>query len=348
MLDVGAALEALAPDEGSESRVWSLRPDAAVQGFPVQEMARRPGAFELIVGASVDPIFGPVILFGEGGTGVEVINDKALTLPPLNMKLARELIRRTRVSRRLAGYRDRQPADETAIASTLLRVSQLVTDLAEVCELDINPLISDEGGVLALDARIRVARTAGKGADRLAVRPYPSELEEWFESAGERYLLRPIRPEDEPAHRAFLETLDPEDVRFRFFGAVRKFPHTQLARFTQIDYDREMAFIAVRAGPAGEETLGVVRAVFDPDNECAEFAIVISSALKGRGLGRAMLEKIIRYAANRGTGRMVGEVLRNNRAMLGLARRVGFETRTELDDDAVHLELDLQGREHAV
>ncbi|MFN8457773.1 MAG: acetate--CoA ligase family protein [Anaerolineae bacterium] len=246
----GVALNLETPEEVravAESMLKRLQlhqPQARLTGFSVQEMARRPGAYELIIGAVTDPIFGPVLLFGQGGTAVEVIGDRAVALPPLNLSLARELVNCTRVSRLLAGYRDRSPADLNAIYLTLMKVAQLVADLPEIVELDINPLFADEGGVLAVDARMRVQPAATPGAARLAIRPYPQELEEEIIFEGGPTLLRPIRPEDEPQYREFFGCLDPEDVYLRFFAYKRELVHSQLARFTQIDFDREMAFIA--------------------------------------------------------------------------------------------------------
>ena len=209
-------------------------------------MAKRPGAHELIIGVFSDAIFGPVILFGQGGTEVEVVKDSAMALPPLNMNLARDLIGRTRISKLLAGYRSRPAVDMEQLYLTLLRVSQMVVDIPEIIELDINPLWSDENGVLALDARIQVEPNAD-GKRKPAIRPYPKELEEPFEMrGGRRVLLRPIRPEDEPKHQEFLSKLTPQDIRFRFFGYVRQLPRSEMAKLTQIDYDREMAFIADR------------------------------------------------------------------------------------------------------
>ena len=323
-------------------RIGRLRPDAAIDGFTVQRMARRPGAHELILGATTDPVFGPVVLFGHGGTAVEVVADRAVTLPPLNMKLAREVIDRTRVARLLAGYRDRPAADLDGICHALLKVSQLITDVAEVVEIDVNPLLADAHGVLALDARIAVAPASGRGASRLSIRPYPTELEETFDLGGEPVLVRPIRPEDEPAHHDFIAALDPQDIRFRFFGQVRELPHSQLARFTQIDYDREMAFIVTSKDEHGApRTLGVVRTVTDPDNQAAEFAIIIASGLKRMGLGRFLLEKMIRYCRARGTRAFVGEVLPDNNRMLALVKRLGFKRHRPADGDAVQVRLDL-------
>ncbi len=325
------------------ARALRLRPGARIEGFVVQPMARRPRAFELIVGASVDPIFGPVLLFGQGGTAVEILADRALALPPLNLALARQTMERTRVARLLAGYRDRPAADRDAIAHIMVRVAQLVADHAEVIEIDINPLLADAEGVVALDARIRVAPARLRGSARLAIRPYPQDLEEWLTLAdGTRVLARPIRPEDEAAHRAFFNRLTPDDVRFRFFGLVRAFDHTQLARFTQIDYDREMAFIATAPGAGGvPETLGVARAVADPNNERAEFAVIVRSDLKRRGLGRALLDKLVRYCRARGTATLVGQVLRENVRMRALAEQLGFTDRS-VDADTLEYVLDLR------
>jgi acetyltransferase len=319
-------------------------PDARIQGFTVQQMANRPGSYEVFLGVTQDPTFGPAILFGHGGTAVEVIADSAVALPPLNMKLARDLIGRTRISRLLHGYRDRPPVDFDALCLTLVQLSQLVVDIPEIAEVDINPLLTDEKGVLALDARIRVAPAPRNGARRLAIRPYPENLEEKTTLGdGLSVLARPIRPEDEAEHYAFLSKLTPEDIRFRFFGQVGQLPHTQMARLTHIDFDREMAFIAKGKGHEGkEETLGVVRTITDPDNERCEFAIVVRSDLKSRGLGRFLLEKMIRYCRGRGTKVMVGQILRDNSAMLGLAERLGFKRKFIEDSSAYEVTLDLQ------
>ncbi|MGA8260360.1 MAG: bifunctional acetate--CoA ligase family protein/GNAT family N-acetyltransferase [Arenicellales bacterium] len=322
VLDLDGERDVLHAARNMSARVRRLRPEVQDAAFSVQPMARRPGAFELIVGAAADPVFGPVILFGEGGTAVELIDDKAVALPPLNMKLAMELVGSTRVARRLGGHAGRRGADLEKIGGVLIRISQLVADLPEVAELDINPLLADADGVLALDARIRVVATDQAGPDRLAIRPYPKQLEEHTRIGDMDLLLRPIRPEDEPTHKAFVDSLEPQDVRFRFFGMVRYFAHDQLARFTQIDYDREMAFIAVDT--ATRETLGVVRAVSDPDNVTAEFAIIVGSHLKGKGLGHALLSKMIAYCRSRGTRYLVGEVLAENDRMIALARKLGF------------------------
>jgi len=314
-------------------------PGARLAGFTVQPMARRPHARELIVGASVDPLFGPVLLFGHGGTAVEVIADRAVALPPLNRVLAAELVARTRVARLLAGYRDRPPARLDAIHDVLVALSQMLADLPEIAELDINPLWADEHGVVALDARIRVDPRRPAGAANFSIAPYPAELAETIDWHGERIVVRPIRPEDEQQHREFVSRLGAEDLRLRFFYSRRELPRSELARLTQIDYDREMALIAVRPSERGpEETLGVVRAVADPDNVEAEFAVIVRSDLKGRGLGHLLLARMVEHLTRRGTVRVVGHVLRENLAMRQLGESLGFATEaTPGDPDTVRL-----------
>ncbi len=315
--------------EAMAKTVAAKAPGASIDGFVVQEMIRRPGAEELIVGAASDPQFGPFILFGQGGIAVEVIDDKAIALPPLNLNLAHDLLSRTRVYRQLKGYRDRPPVNLPELALTVVKVSQLVSDLDEITELDINPLLADARGVIALDARIRVGalpETASRG-QRLAIRPYPKmlEREETIPSIGPA-LLRPVRPEDENAFVRFFESLSPEDVRLRFFAPLRELPRTQLVRLTQIDYDREMAFVLeTRSGTATSDILGVVRIAADPDNQRAEFALTVRSDLKGRGLGTLLLGRMLDYARDRGTGEVFGDILAENTLMLALCRQLGFE-----------------------
>lgn len=306
-------------------RVRRLRPAARIEGFAVQAMIRRTHAQELIVGASIDSAFGPVILFGQGGTAVEVLADRAIALPPLNQPLARALVARTRVARLLAGFRDTPPADVNAVYAVLMAVSQLLADNASIAEIDINPLIVNHEGAIALDARIRLSAAAPAGALNFAIRPYPAHLIESLDWKGRALTLRPIRPEDEEQHLGFLAHLDPEDVRQRVFYSKRSIERSELARLTQIDYAREMAFIAVTPGPDGrEQTLGVVRATADPDNCEAEFGIIVRSELKGEGLGELLMGKLIRTLRQQGTRVLVASVLPENTRMLELARSLGF------------------------
>ncbi|MGH6952748.1 MAG: GNAT family N-acetyltransferase, partial [Alphaproteobacteria bacterium] len=299
-------------------------------------MVRRPRAHELILGVASDPQFGPVILFGHGGVAVEVIRDRALALPPLNLTLARELISRTRVARLLAGYRGQPPAALDAIALALVKVAQLAAEMGELVELDVNPLIADEAGVVALDARILVRRFDGRAADRLAIRPYPQELETPVSAAGGRLLLRPIRPEDEPALQRAFARLDPEDIRLRFFAPLKALTHRLAARLTQIDYDREMALVLAEPGAAGTaELFGVARLHADPDNVEAEFAVTVRSDMKGRGLGRLLMDHLIAHARRRGLKCLFGHVLAENAPMLALCRDLGFALVPETGEPGV-------------
>lgn len=306
--------------------VMQRRPDAALTGFAVQTMVRRPAAVELIAGIVSDRQFGPVVLFGQGGTAVEVLADKALALPPLNLQLAGELMRETRVYKLLQGYRGTPAADVQAVALTLVKLAQLAADLAEVVELDINPLLADAQGALALDARVRIAPAAVTAEARLAIKPYPKELERELQARdGRRLLLRPIVPEDEPALARTFDMLTPEEIRQRFHVPMKAFPHTLAARLTQIDYDREMALVLVRSGIPGQaEIEGVVRLAADPDGERAEFALLVRQAYARSGLGSQMLAQLVDYARGRGIGELFGIVLADNPGMRGLCRKLGF------------------------
>ena len=336
--------------EAMAARLAATRPEARMLGFSVQPMVRRPGAFELIVGVADDPQFGPVLLAGHGGTRVEAIDDTALGLPPLNLRLAHELLARTRIHRVLKGCAGEPPVNLDAVALVLVRLSQLVCDVAEVRELDINPLLADAYGVIALDARIRIDPVAGNATDpgeRLAIRPYPKELEETITLGdGRRLLLRPIRPEDEPALQTAVTKLTPEEVRLRFFVPMRTLDHIAAARFTQLDYDREMALVLTDPGiPGRTQIYGVVNLSAEPGGESAEYAVLVRHDMAGMGLGILLMRRIIDYAKSRGIREIVGDVLRENRTMLKLCKVLGFTTERDPDDleiVKVRLRLDAQ------
>ncbi len=341
-LNLAGAEELMQAAQAMLERCRQLRPQARIEGFTVQRMIRRGGAHELLAGLALDPTFGPVVLFGRGGTAVEVIGDRALALPPLNSVLTRELISRTRVSRLLTGARGLKAVAMPALEAALMRLAQLACEVAEITELDINPLLADEAGVIALDARVRLAPSTGSAVARLAIRPYPNELEETVDFHGRRLLLRPIRPEDSPHHRQFLSKVTPRDLYMRFFTGVRELPEADLAHLTQIDYDRDMAFVAVGRDAAGaEEILGVSRACADPDNNAAEFAVLIRSDLKGEGLGTLLMRKLIGYCRERGTRELWGDVMADNAAMLHLARSLGFRIHGS-EQNLERVALDLQ------
>jgi acetyltransferase len=301
-----------------------------IDGFTIEAMAQRPGAFELIIGASVDPTFGPVILFGQGGVGVEAIGDTTLALPPLDMELARGMIARTRISRLLRGFRGRPSVNIDALAGALVSVSRLMLDHSEVVELDINPILADAEGVIALDARVRLDDPARR--PQSAIVPYPRELETIEPLRdGTVMHLRPIRPDDATVARRFLESVSPEDIRARFHGAMRDFSGALLIRLTQIDYDREIALIGFRDGD--DLPLGVVRLYSEPDHVSGEFAILVRSDLHGHGLGTILMHRMIRVARDRGLQRIVGSVLRDNSRMLRLVRELGFVAENARGDE---------------
>jgi acetyltransferase len=317
------------------SRAKEARPDARIEGVVVQQLVRWPGACELIVGINDDAQFGPVILFGQGGHAVEEIGDTAMALPPLNTLLARSLIERTRIYRRLRGYRDRPAADMDALVLAIMQVAQLAIDFAEIEELDINPLLADSSGVLALDARIRVAPADGPAHARLAIRPYPKELEgDLHLRDGTAVFARPIRPEDAPALQDMVSRVSPDDLRLRFFQPIRRLPEQLAARLTQIDYDREMAFISFDPGETGAIT-GVGRLMADPDVRTAEYAVIVRTDWKGKGLGYALMNRILEHARDIGVETVFGEVLRENEAMLQMCRDLGFEARTDPNDATI-------------
>ena len=315
-------------------RTREMKPDARLQGFTVQPMIMRKQAHELLMGVYEDQLFGPMILFGAGGTATEIIHDTAVALPPLDTTLALDLMAQTRICKLLEGYRDRPPADLAGIASALVRLSQLVVDCPAVKELDINPLLADETGVIALDARIRIdpAEVEKDGPNpRLAIRPYPNQWERWTETVdGERILIRPIKPADEHHYGAFIDKLSPEDVRFRFLAPRKEFSHKFIARFTQIDYARAMAFVALNKDET--ELYGVARLAADPDYSKGEYAIIVRSDLKGTGIGWLLMRHLIRYAEREGLQELAGDVLERNTRMLDMCRALGFEISADPED----------------
>ncbi len=310
-------------------RARAAKPDARISGVTVFPMILRPKARELIVGVADDPTFGPVIAFGQGGTAVEVISDKALALPPLDLTLARSLIARTRVSRILKAYRNVPAADERAVELLLVKLAQLVADFPEIREIDLNPVLADETGVIAVDARVSVGpverpRGRSHGNPRFAIKPYPTEWQRRLKLRdGTAILVRPVRPEDEPLYVPFFAAVTPADLRLRFFAPVKEFSHTFIARFTQIDYARAMAFIAIEEATGA--MLGVVRLHADADYAAGEYAILVRSDLKGRGLGWLLMQLIIEYARAEGIRSIHGQVLQENTTMLEMCRELGFQ-----------------------
>ncbi|MEN1940191.1 bifunctional acetate--CoA ligase family protein/GNAT family N-acetyltransferase [Luteimonas sp. MJ174] len=321
-------------------RARKLRPEARIDGVSVHPMVLRAKAREVIAGIADDPVFGPVVVFGRGGTAVELIDDKALALPPLDLRLAHELIGRTRVSRILRAYRDVPAADERALALVLVKLAQLAADIPELREIDINPLLVDAGGAVAVDARIAVAPSTrlhrGRGHPRFAVFPYPTELERTLTlSSGRQAFLRPVRPEDDAMFRSFFEHVSAEDLRLRFFRAVRDFSHDFIARLVQLDYARSMALVAIDVET--DEMLGAVRLLADSDFRRGEYGIMVRSDLKGAGLGWRLMQQMIEVARWMGLETIEGQVLRENSTMLAMCRKLGFKVVPDPDDATLML-----------
>jgi acetyltransferase len=317
------------------SSVKARRPDARVTGVSVERMVSRGNGRELMVGITRDPVFGPAITFGAGGIAVEVLRDRAVALPPLNAALVSDMIESTRIAKMLDEFRSLPAVDRPALEALLLRVSEIACEMPEVTEIDINPVVADENGVLALDARV-VVKAAAEGAVRyshLAIHPYPAELETKEKlNDGTPYTLRPIRPEDAAIEMEFVDGLSPESRRLRFQSALRGLTPAMLARFTQIDYDREMAFIAVDDGSGVEHEVGVARYMLLPDARSCEFAIVIADSWQGKGLGHRMMERIIEIARSRGVEEMIGWVLTSNKPMLEMVENLGFKVAADPED----------------
>lgn len=332
----GVALNVVPKDVEREARAMLERvrakaPAARIDGVTVEEMISRPEALELILGMSEDAQFGPVLLFGEGGTAVEAIGDKALELPPLDLQLADRLVKRTRIWKRLKGYRGHPAVDFKALGLALVKFSQLVVDFAEIVEIDVNPLLADSKGVIALDARIRLKATEAPPHERLAIKPYPKELEREIEiPGGRKYWLRPIRGEDEPALMRAFYGPPPEEIARRFNVPSATMSHLTAARFTQINYDRQMVFVLTdQRAPGSGDIFGLAGLACDPDNVVGDYAVVVRPELFGQGIGSFLMKTLIEYARARGLQILQGDVLRSNAAMLKLCADFGFEAKAD-------------------
>jgi acetyltransferase len=314
------------------------RPEARIDGISIEPMIVKPNGRELMVGVTNDPIFGPLITFGAGGTTVEVMGDRSVTLPPLNAFLVKDLIQGTHVAKMLGAFRHMPPADMRALESVLLRVSEMVCELPMLMEMDINPLILDESGVLAADARV-VVELRQPSADRyahMAIYPYPTHLvSNWQLADGTDLVIRPIRPEDAGIEQAFVRNLSEEARYFRFMNSVQELSEAMLVRFTQIDYSREMALVAVAEESGQEVELGVTRFAINPDGESCDFALVIADRMRGKGLGHKLMTALMDAARSKGLKVMEGEVLKSNTSMLKLMQRLNFSIEASPDDDSV-------------
>ena len=327
------------------SRARAQHPEGRVSGYQLRPSATRSGAPALRLGVADDPVFGPVIYLGPAAAAGIRDGRLVVALPPLNLVLAGDLVARSRFADGLPEAE--RAALRSAVSNALVRLSQLLTDIDEVAGVEIDPLHIEATGVIALEARISIEPRERKlGFRRFAIRPYPRELEQQVEWAGRKLLIRPIRPEDENILGELLNSLSPDDSRMRFFDSARSQPRTRLARFSQIDYDREMALVAIeRDGNGVEHALGEVRAVVTPGCTFADFAIVIASDIKGGGLGKLLLKNLIGYCCSHGIGELRGETLESNLRMQGLARNLGFTVTTGADRGTRDLRLVLSQRE---
>ncbi|MEL7525790.1 MAG: GNAT family N-acetyltransferase [Pseudomonadota bacterium] len=313
-------------------------PGAAIAGISVQPMLEDRHGMELYLGLAETREFGPVLVFGHGGTSIEESRDIALELPPLDLKLAEAQIDRTQISKLLSGGPSRPALDKDALAQALVKLSQITIDIPEIQELDINPIVALPSGLIGLDARMTLChpekRPGRTGASRLAIAPYPQEWEQTLTLKQDRKVfVRPVRPEDEELFRTFFEAITPEDLRLRFFAPVRDFSHRFLSRLTQLDYARAIAFAAI--DPETEALLGVVRLHADPDHQTGEYAVMVRSDLKGVGLGWALMKLIIGYAKVDGIETIKGEVLKENTSMISMCQALGFTVGTSPDDPGI-------------
>jgi acetyltransferase len=317
----GIALDVMDADDASRAaRALLARPAGADGSLPPLLVQRRVGrARELLIRVWEDPMFGPVIGFGQGGSAASAFGDLAVDLPPLNLPLAQALIARTKVAATLGSFADAPAADLSAVAETLVRISQLVIDFPEIARIEINPLFADADGVSVADAALLLHPVSEPGGG-LAIAPYPAELAEQWPCGAEMLTIRPIRPEDAEQHGAFFQRLSPEDIRFRFFSAMRTLSPEQMARMTQVDYDREMAFVALR----GDETVGVSRLVIEPQRRTGEFAVIVQRDMKGKGLARHLMGRLIDWGRASGLTEIVGQILADNAPMLAFVRHLGF------------------------
>lgn len=320
--------------------VKQSRPDAKVDGISIQPMIVKPNGRELMVGVTNDPVFGPVITFGAGGTSVEIMGDRSVSLPPLNTFLVKDMINSTHIAKMLGAFRHMPAADMDALESVLLRVSEMVCELPMLMEMDINPLILDENGVLAADARV-VVELHSPSADRyshMAIYPYPTHLVSyWQRTDGTDVVIRPIRPEDAELTQEFVRNLSEESRYFRYMNSFQELSESMLVRFTQIDYSREMALIAVLNEQEKEVELGVTRYAINPDGESCEFALVVADNMRGTGLGLKLMVALMDAARSKGLKVMEGEVLKNNVSMLKLMKRLGFTIESSLEDESIKI-----------
>jgi acetyltransferase len=313
-------------------------PEARLSGVTIERMHRSANGRELMIGIIRDPVFGPVISFGGGGTVVEVMEDSAISLPPLNNRLSTDLIQRTKVAKLLGEFRDMPAIDMDSLVSTLLAVSSMACELPWIQEMDINPLIADENGVVAVDARIAVdyPKSSTDRYNHLAIHPYPRHLVRQLQlNDGTDIVIRPIRPEDAEMEDRFVRELSAESRYFRFMNQLQELSQEMLVRFTQIDYHNEMALVAVATVDGKDEQIGVARYTTNLDKTSCEFALTVSDDWQHRGIGHILMKDLMDVARHRDLSQMEGQVLSDNKKMLDLVRTLGFSAKNDPDDPAI-------------
>ncbi|MBQ4845692.1 bifunctional acetate--CoA ligase family protein/GNAT family N-acetyltransferase [Pseudoalteromonas sp. MMG005] len=323
-------------------RIKETYPHAEIEGFSLQRMAPRAGVQELRIAVKTEPNFGPVILLGEAGTGLE-FSQAAVALPPLNMNLAKYLIAAAHDKGVLKERTLPDKVDKYRLCALLTRVSQLVVDQPDIHSIELNPILASSGQFLVLDADITLRPYQPKlGKKRLAIRPYPKELVTQITLTNNTHaILRPIKPEDERTHQEFDQSLTKEDRYKRFFGELPQFNHEQLAKMTQIDYDREMAFIVSQPYKSTYRTLGVSRVLMDPDNHNAEFSVIVRSDCQGLGLGRVLMQAVIKHCQSIGVEMVVGITLPENIGMIELSKKLGFTVTRDFSEGTVDMRLEI-------
>jgi acetyltransferase len=335
--DVGEAYRQI------QSSARQYKPDARIEGVTLQPYFANPD-YEILLGAKRDPNFGPVILFGMGGIFTEVLKDRSLGLPPMNRLLARRLMQETKAYSLLKGYRNRPAADMQRLEEMIIRLSQLLIDFPEIAELDMNPVLIKDGKPVVVDARILVSPLAAPSSLHLVIGPYPEEDESHMVGEdGRRVFVRPVKPEDAPLFTAFFKTLSPTSIYYRFFGALKELNPEMLARFTQIDYDREIALVAMDEEMETERMLGVARIIGDADGKTGEFAVLVGDDWQGKGIGGNLLEKCLSIAEKQGFESVHGIVLQENRNMLSLGKKLGFAIKREPDSGDNELVIHFEG-----
>jgi acetyltransferase len=342
VLNIGDAGQVETAFAAVMQRAAARKPGARIDGVTIQPMLKRPD-FEIILGIKKDRDFGPVILFGMGGIMTEILKDRAIELPPLSHLLARRLMEATRVHRLLAGYRNLPRADLEALEEVLIRLGQLATDFSDIEELDINPLIVDGRKIVAVDARALVGPASESAPHHLVISPYPGQYETHVKTEGDcSIFIRPIRPEDASLMVDLFNTLSPTTVYFRFFSPLKALPHHMLARFTQIDYDREVGLVALDDTGVSGKMLGVARVMLEANQRNAEFSVLVADDWQRQGIGADLLKRCLDIAKERSIERVWGMVLPENTGMLALGKRLGFARKRNPEENVIELSIDLE------